>query len=62
MGDQQGPKSKPDLKPYAGHWVAIVQGRVAGVGRTAEEARYLAKRNRPKEEPQILFVPEGKGT
>lgn len=54
--------SQLDLKPYAGHWVAIVQGRVAGVGRTAEEARRLAKRNRPKEEPQILFVPEGKGT
>lgn len=49
--------SKPDLTPYAGRWVALVRGRVAGVGWTAEEARRSAKRSRPKEEPQVLFVP-----
>ncbi len=59
MGDRQVARGEPDLRPYAGHWVAIVRGRVAGVGRTAEEARRLAKRNRPKEEPQVLFVLEG---
>lgn len=47
-----------DLSPYAGRWVAIVRGRVAGVGSTAQEARLAAKRNRPKEEPRILFVPQ----
>lgn len=60
MGGRQDVRGRPDLKPYAGRWVAIVQGRVAGVGRTAEEARRLAKRNRPKEEPRVLFVPEGR--
>ncbi len=48
---------KIDLAPYAGRWVALVRGRVAGVGWTAEEARRSAKRSRPKEEPQVLFVP-----
>jgi len=43
--------------PYAGRWVALVRGRVAGVGWTAEEARRASQRNRPKEEPQVVFVP-----
>ena len=59
MGARQVVTDEPDLRPYAGRWVAIVRGRVAGVGRTAEEARRLAKRNRPKEEPRVLFVPQG---
>lgn len=46
-----------DLAPYAGRWIAIVRGRVAGVGLTPEEARRLAKRNRPREEPVVVFVP-----
>ena len=52
--------SKPgwvDLAPYAGRWVAVVRGRVAGVGWTAEEALHAAKRSRSKEEPQVIFVP-----
>ena len=47
-----------DLRPYAGRWVALVSGRVAGVGLTAEEARIAAKLSRPKEEPEVRFVPE----
>lgn len=46
-----------DLAPYAGRWVALVRGRVAGVGWTAEEARRAAKRSRPKEESRVVFVP-----
>lgn len=46
-----------DLSPYAGRWVAIVRGHVTGVGWTAEEARRAAKRSRPKEEPEVIFVP-----
>jgi len=46
-----------DLSPYAGRWVAIIRGRVAGVGFTAAQARLAAKRNRPKEEPELIFVP-----
>lgn len=45
-----------DLAPYAGRWIAIVRGRVAGFGLSPEEARRLAKRNRPREEPVIVFV------
>jgi hypothetical protein len=52
--------SKPgwvDLAPYAGRWVAVVRGRVVGVGWTAEEALRAAQRSRFKEEPQVIFVP-----
>jgi hypothetical protein len=45
------------LSPYAGRWVAVVHGRVAGVGWTEEEARRAAKRTRPKEEPRVIFIP-----
>jgi len=45
-----------DLAPYAGRWIAIVRGRVAGVGLSPDEARRLAKRNRPREEPVIVFI------
>jgi len=44
------------LAPYTGRWVALVRGRVAGTGWTAEEARWAAKRSRPKEEPRVIFV------
>ncbi len=46
-----------DLAPYAGRWVALVRGRVTGTGWTADEARQAAKRSRPKEKPQVIFVP-----
>ncbi len=46
-----------DLAPYAGRWVALVRGRVTGVGWTSKEARRAAKRNRPKDEAQVIFVP-----
>jgi len=54
---RQDEPSLTDLMPYAGRWVALVRGRVAGVGWTAEEARRASQRNRPKEEPQVVFVP-----
>ncbi|MEA3459120.1 MAG: DUF5678 domain-containing protein [Chloroflexota bacterium] len=46
----------PDLTPYIGRWVAMVKGRVVGVGLTAKEAYLSAKRSRPKEEPKVMFV------
>lgn len=52
------PFQKLDLAPYAGRWVAIVRGRITGVGLTEHEARLASKHQRPKEEPQIVFVPE----
>ena len=51
--------SLPDLTPYAGRWIAVVRGCVVGVGLTPEEARLVAKRNRPKEEPAVQFVDPG---
>lgn len=45
-----------DLSPYAGRWVALVGGQVAGVGYTPEEARQLARRNRLKERATLYFV------
>ncbi len=46
-----------DYSLYAGRWIAIVRDRVAGVGRTADEARRAAKVSRPKDDPQVVFVP-----
>ena len=51
-----------DLRPYAGRWVAIVNGHIAGVGFTADEARTAAKLSRPKEEFEVRFVPEERPT
>ena len=56
------PRTSPDLSPYAGRWIALVHGQVAGVGRTAAEARRAAHHARPKEEPRIFFVPEDAAT
>jgi len=54
---KRGELSRVDLAPYAGRWVALVRGHVAGVGWTAGEARRAAKRSRPKEKPRVIFVP-----
>ncbi len=48
---------RADLAPYAGRWVALVRGHVAGVGWTAGEARRAAQRSRPKEKPRVILVP-----
>ncbi|MBK8985240.1 MAG: HDIG domain-containing protein [Chloroflexi bacterium] len=45
-----------DLTPYAGRWVALIQGQVAGVGETPEAARRLAQHNRPKERLALRYV------
>ncbi len=51
-----------DFRPYAGRWVALVAGRVAGSGRTPAQARQMANRNRPKERQEIGFVQPGAET
>jgi hypothetical protein len=58
----KAPPPEPDLSPYAGRWVALVSGHIAGVGFTANEARTAAKLSRPKEEPEVRFVPEAQLT
>ena len=52
------PTGARSLRPYAGRWVALVQGHIAGVGATAEAAQIAAQLSRPKEKPQTVFVPE----
>ncbi len=47
-----------EIQPYAGRWVALVQGRVVGVGASAEDARANAQLSRHKERPQVMFVTE----
>ncbi len=53
--------SSPDLTPYAGRWVALIQNRVAGVGETPDAAKRLAQHNRPKERVTLRYVeaPDG---
>jgi hypothetical protein len=47
-----------DLAPYIGRWVAIVRGQITGVGASEREARLASKYQRPKDEPQVMFVDE----
>jgi len=41
---------------YPDRWVAVVRGRVIGVGLSAQQAYRAAKQTRPKDEPQLFFV------
>jgi len=43
--------------PYAGRWVAVLQGKVIAQGKTPEEARRAAQTHRHKESPEIIFMP-----
>jgi hypothetical protein len=47
-----------DLTPYLNRWIALVRGRVVGVGMTAEQAQQAARRVRPKEKARVVFVDE----
>ncbi len=49
-----------DLSPYLNRWVALVRGRVVGVGLTPEQAERAAKRVRPKDKARLVFV-DGQG-
>jgi poly(A) polymerase len=48
---------KPDLGPYSGRWVAVIQGRVVGQGGTPDQAIQAAKMMRYKEIPEVMSVP-----
>ena len=51
----------PDLTPYTGRWVALVDNQIAGVGDTGVAARNLARRNRPKRKIKVQYVPDMSG-
>lgn len=54
------PEEPLDLSPYEGRWVAILRGQVCAVGETAVQALSYAKFQRPKDEPEIVWVPKQK--
>ena len=58
INSMKKPAAPIDYSLYAGRWVAIVRDQVAGVGRTPDEARRAAKVSRPKDDPQVMFVPK----
>lgn len=45
-----------DLTLYPDRWIAVVRGRVVGVGLTADQAHRAAKQVRPKDKALLLFV------
>ena len=57
----QDPPLELDLSPYRNRWIALVRGRVVGVGETAEQARHAARRVRPKEKARVVFVDGASG-
>ncbi len=50
------PLTNIDLTLYADRWIAVVHGRVVGVGLTTEQAYRAAKQIEPKRKPQLLFI------
>lgn len=51
------PPNDEDHSPYAGRWIARVRGQIVGQGGTPEQARRAAAAARPKENPEIVFMP-----
>jgi hypothetical protein len=45
-----------DLRPYAGRYIALVEGRVVAVADSTEGAFSRARRTRPKRMPVILKI------
>lgn len=43
---------------YEGRWIAIINKKVVGVGKDAKEAYSNAKKNVPKREPLLNFIPK----
>ena len=52
------PKNQRSNRSHAGRWIAIVRGKITGVGMSEQEARLASKHQRPKEEPTVVFAPE----
>ncbi len=45
-----------DLRPFAGRYVALVEGRIVAVAETARGAFARARRSRPKRMPVVFKV------
>ena len=59
MNEQNSVKNV-DTRLYPNRWIAIVRGRVIGVGLTARQAHRAAKQTRPKDKPRLLYI-DGEG-
>lgn len=57
MAADPGKRSQTLTEPYAGRWVARLQGKVVGQGGTPRQALHAAKASRAKEAPQVEWVP-----
>ena len=60
MSDRQPPAAPEPgeaASPYAGRWVARLQGQIVAHGGTPEQARRAAQSARHKESPEISFMP-----
>src|ERR1041385_2466824 len=49
--------SHSDASPYAGRWVARLNGKIIAQGGTPEQALRAAQTSRHKERPEIIFMP-----
>ncbi|MBN1218206.1 MAG: hypothetical protein JXM69_04700 [Anaerolineae bacterium] len=62
MNDQELTKHI-DTTLYFNRWIAVVRGRVVGVGLNSQQAHRAATQTRPKDKPQLFYVDtEGKLT
>src|SRR5512133_3421383 len=50
-------ESQSPASPYAGRWVARLNGQIIAQGGTPEQALRAAQTSRHKERPEILFMP-----
>lgn len=50
-------ESRNPVSPYAGRWVALLNGRIIAQGGTPEQALRAAQTSRHKERPEIVFMP-----
>lgn len=57
MHPRVSPSSDDSLQPYAGRWVARVDGRVVAQGGTPQQAAAAAQRSHYKERLRITYIP-----
>jgi hypothetical protein len=48
-----------DTTLYFNRWIAVVRGRVVGVGLNSQQAHRAATQTRPKDKPQLFYVDAG---
>ena len=54
--DNQALTQDIDTTIYLDRWIAVVRGRVVGVGLNAQQAYRAATQTRPKDKPRLFYV------